>query len=186
MPETSVGVPEVRQWTLRNKRSSETRQFEQSELTIEGETRLLAIVHEIVTSVDDFPWEKIPPLFDEDRPIDWAVVIDLLGLVSKQLPDAIADVTCVFLGIYPTHEDGSADPEYDVTKRFIRGAIKLTDVVEMVRTFTQQNDYQRLADPIGAILGRAAAPRVAPPTTTPPTTTITPGISNGDDASAAS
>lgn len=180
---TSAGLPPAHEWSLRSKRSGQVRTFEQSELTIEGEARLLGIVHEVAVRVteDGFPWEKVGPLF-EDGPTDWPVVIDLVGIISVRAPDAIGNVAACLLGLYPTNEDGSKNDAYDDDVRFLTGALNVVTFVEMLRVFAEQNDYQRLADPIGAILGRAAAPRMA--TMTTPPTTITPGTSSSDDESA--
>lgn len=174
----NVGLPDVVERVIRNKRTGETRTFQQSELTIEGEARLIRIVHETAVALNEvgFPWTKLGPLFDEG-PTDWDTVIELLGITALHAPKAIADATATFFGVYPTDEDGSRNDDYDKTVRFIRSSIKVVDFVEFVKTFTEQNDYQRLADPIGAVLGQASQTRAATKTNTSDTSTGEP--SNG-------
>lgn len=166
---TSVGMPPTRRWTLRNARSGETREFQQSELPIEGEARLLAIVNDTAVKLVDtgFAFEKVPALFD-DGPTDWDVVRDLLGAIVAFAPDAIVDATTALLNIYPTNEDGTRNAEYDKDWRFLKGSVKSTTFVEMLQWFAETNDYQRLAAPFGEIIGRAMAPVMTDqPSTTP-------------------
>ena len=164
--------------TLRNPRSEEVREYIQTELTIEGEARLLGLVHETAAKLNDagFPWDQLGPLFDEREPMDWVMATDLLARVATVAPDAITDAVTIFLGIYPTNEDGSRNADYEDERRFIRSAVKFATFVDMVKTFAEQNDYQRLADPIGAILGQAARTGMA-------SAMSTSGISTNDETS---
>jgi hypothetical protein len=150
----SATFPEVVEWTLRNKRTNEERRYEQTELTIEGEARLLGIVQKVAANLtaEGFPFDKLSTLFDVDRPIDWVLAAELLGMVSGELPDVVSDTTCLFFGILPTLEDGTRNPEFESERRFIRGAMTFSRWVDIVQVFASQNDYQRLAAPFGKAL----------------------------------
>jgi hypothetical protein len=160
---TAVFPPTV-EWTLRNPRTKETRTFEQSELTIEGEARLLALVQQTAQalSATAFPWDKLAALFDPAvAALDWTAGAEMLGMISTQLPDVVAEAAVIFLGIYADNEDGTRNGDYDDDKRFLRSALNFTRFVDLVKTFAQQNDYQRLSLPFGRALEAGA--RMMPP-----------------------
>lgn len=158
MPETSVAIPGPHEWKLRNVRTDETRIFSQSELSIEGESRLLGLVKRTAEELneDGFPWEAIGPLFEPGVDIDWMVASKLLGIIGDRMPDAFTELATILLGIYPTNEDDSKNPTFDSDRRFLKGSIKFALIVDMLKVFIEQNDYQRMADPIGAIIGATA------------------------------
>jgi hypothetical protein len=160
MPDKGSAVfPATVEWTLRNPRTQETRTFEQAELTIEGEARLLALVQQTarILSETAFPWDKLSALFDPAATaIDWPAAAEMLGTVAAQLPEVVAEAACIFLSVYPQNEDGSRNPAYDVDKRFLRSALNFTRFVDIIKVFAEQNDYQRLSLPFGKALEAGA------------------------------
>lgn len=177
-PTPDIALPPITTWQLRNVRTKESRAYDQSELSIEGEARLLTLVRDAGAKLneDGFDWQALIDLFEPSKDMDWFGATKLLGVVAAQLPDVVAEAATIFLGVYPTNEDGSRNADFEGEKRFIKGAVKFTTFIDMVKTFAEQNDYQRLADPIGAILGTTMKTGMA---------TNTPSISN-DDASSES
>lgn len=154
----SAAFPEVVEWTLRNPRTKEERQYEQTELTIEGESRLVALVQRVAANLtaEGFPWERLSDVFDPNTPTDWNLATSMLGIVASEMPEAVAESTCLFLGIYPSLEDGTRNPDFEGEKRFIRGAMTFSRWVDMVQVFAKQNDYQRLVSPFGRALATGA------------------------------
>ena len=165
----SAVFPPAVELTLRNPRTQETRTFVQSELTIEGEARLLALVQQTAQGLSEtaFPWDKLSIMFDPAvTGIDWPVAAEMLGIISTQLPDVVAEAATIFLSLYPQNEDGSRNPAYDVDKRFLRSSLNFARFYDLVITFTKQNDYMRLASPFAERLGRGAMEGAPKPSAT--------------------
>lgn len=149
MPSEATTVPTTVEWTLRNARRKDERHYEQSELSIEGEARLLGIARQAgdVLTAADFDWDRLTEMFEPGKPMDWPYVFRLLDLVIERAPDIITDMALVLLGIFPTTEDGQPNPQYNDERAFIRGAVNTSRFSAMLQVFADQNDYRRLAGP---------------------------------------
>jgi hypothetical protein len=155
----SAIIPPTVEVRLQHKRTKAWRTYEQTELAIEGEARLLGLIHHtgVALTASDFPWDLLGQLFsDASASIDWQKAITLLGSVSIAAPNAVADSALIFFGIYPVNEDGTPNTAYDDHRAFIKGALTFTGWTGLVRTFTEQNDYQRLITPFAQALAAGA------------------------------
>ncbi len=151
---TSAAIPPTFEWTLYNRRRSETRTYIQQELTIDGEARLVQMGTKIGAVLADggYTWADLWDLTDERNDIDWVEVSKMVGHLSQFAPDLVADAATVMLGVFATDEDGRPEPDYHDHVRFIRGAINVSRFVDMVRVFLAQNDYARVLAPFSRSL----------------------------------
>lgn len=165
-PGSAVAVTTV-EWRLYNPRRQETRTFEQSELTIEGEARLIGLARKFGAVLEDagYSFGDLGEFFDETKEVDWPKALSLIERVSQFAPDLIADALTVLLGIYPTNEDGTPNGDFEDTRLFLRGAVNIAHLSDIIRVFVSQNEYARLIGPFSATLSEAmdayAAPRNA-------------------------
>jgi hypothetical protein len=133
----------------------ETRTYIQQELTLDGEFHLFNLIAEGVPILKraDFPFERIMDVFpDEDidasfGPEALAAVADMARVAASVAPDIITRMAAIVLGVFPTDIDRSPNPAYDDHVMFLRSSMKSADVVEMVETFIEQNDIERLRAP---------------------------------------
>jgi len=154
----SAVIPPSVEWTLRNARTKDVRVYEQSELSIEGEARLIVLGRRLgdVLTEGGYSWNDIPDVLgDESRAGDWAKGVEMVTYLAQYAPDLIAEAATVLLGVYPTNEDGSRNADYESERVFLRGALNVTRFVDMVRIFIAQNDYQRLIAPFSQTLAGA-------------------------------
>ena len=65
MTSQAVALPEIKTWELRDK-TGQIRTFEQTELSIEGEVRLVQLAGITVRRLNDqgFPWEEVAKVFE--------------------------------------------------------------------------------------------------------------------------
>lgn len=155
----SAVIPSTVEWTLQHKRTKEIRTYEQTELAIEGEARLVGLAQQVGArlSETDFPWDMLVDLFsDETKPLDWDKAIVALGSVADVAPNAVADSSLILFGVYLTRDDGTRNPDYEDQRTFLKGAVTFTQWTEILRTFAAQNDYQRLVGSFGRAMAAGA------------------------------
>lgn len=152
-PGGSVLPADAVEWTLVNSRRKENRTYQQVELSIEGEARLLSLAREAgrILTEAQVDWPRIGRMIDTGE-WEWDYLLEMLGLVQEKAPHLIAESTLTFLGIFPTDENGQPNPKYNDERAFIHGAVNFTRWVDMIQTFIAQNDYRRLAVPFGKAL----------------------------------
>lgn len=157
MLDKPVALPEVATWTLRNVKTQEVRTFEQSELTIDGEVRLIQLANETIRILNEkgFPWDEVGNVVAEDGTWDWPKVSELLTLVITEIPEFVAESTAILFSLSPFDDEGRRNRDYERDKLFIRNSISFPRWIEIVQKFTEQNDYERLARPFGLALTRA-------------------------------
>lgn len=164
------GPPAIVQWKLAPPRSpSSERVYEQATLSLDGEARLLGLAGELAVKLKDsgVDWQRVDKLFDDPLG-DPAYVMELIGVVTEVAPESIAEFCLVCFGVYPTDEDGRPDAAYLEHKKFVRSAVNLSKVADIVAVFVEQNDYARLARPFAARWrGLTETGRAALPTRTP-------------------
>lgn len=151
-----VAVPDIKSWEFHDK-TGFSRTFEQSELTIDGEVRLIQLASKTVQHLNTqgFPWEQVSSVITEQGAWDWVKAQDLLTLAIAELPELVAESTCIMFDLSPFDDDRRRNLEYEKDKAFIRKSINFTRWVEILQTFVDQNDYQRLARPFGLALTKA-------------------------------
>jgi len=156
MTSQAVALPEIKTWELRDK-TGQIRTFEQTELSIEGEVRLVQLAGITVRRLNDqgFPWEEVAKVFDENNTIDWVAASDVLMLAIAEMPEIVSESTAILFGLYPVDDNGIRNKEYDTDKKFIRQALNFTRWVDILTVFTEQNDYQRLARPFSLAVTKA-------------------------------
>lgn len=156
---TSVMSPGVFTWELRNGRRRETRTYEQGEVAIEGEARLIGIARKVgvVLGEAGYTFGMLGEFFDENREVDWDKALALAEHVALYAPDLIAETVTVFLSIYPTNEDGTRNASYDDEVAFLRGAINTARFVDMARVFMATNEYAKLIGPFSQTLSETMA-----------------------------
>lgn len=153
-PRDSAVVPPIVEWRFVDVRASEARTFQQTELSIEGEARLISLasrVGEALRAVG-YSWAQIGDVLDNGS-VDQMVslVVDL----APAAPDLVTDAAMVMLGLFPTDVFGNPEPEYDADRLFIRHTINITRFADMVTVLMAQNDYQRLLRPFSRTLASA-------------------------------
>jgi len=156
MSSQPVALPEIKTWELRDK-TGQVRTFEQTELSIEGEVRLVQLAGITVKRLDTegFPWDEVAKIFSETDNIDWAKASDILMLAIVEVPELVAESTAILFGLYPVDDNGVRNNSYDTDKKFLRQALNFTRWVDILTVFTEQNDYQRLARPFSLAVTRA-------------------------------
>lgn len=156
MTSQAVALPEIKTWELRDK-TGQVRTFEQTELSIEGEVRLVQLAGITIRRLNDqgFPWEEVAKVFDENNTIDWVAASDVLMLAIAEMPEIVSESTAILFGLYPVDDNGIRNKEYDTDKKFIRQALNFTRWVDILTVFTEQNDYQRLARPFSLAVTKA-------------------------------
>lgn len=152
-------VPTVAEVTLRNARTKVTRIFEQVELSIEGEARLVSMGPKVAQVLDESgrTWTELQDVFTNVISTDYKVVWDLLTVSATYAPDLVADLGTILLGIYPTDEAGAPNPDFEADRTFLRGALNIRQMVELFATFVAQNDYRRILAPFGLTLTETMA-----------------------------
>lgn len=163
------------EWRLQKKvrgGEPEERTYEQSELSIEGEARLLGMARKIGTLLKarDFDLAKLATMVNTGEP-DWDLIVDALALITEEAPKVVAESVLILLSIFPTQEDGSPNPDYADHEQFIRHSVNSAKFHDMLRVFITQNDYQRLARPFWN--------RVSPP---PPVATLVDSTEDSSDS----
>lgn len=171
-PGSAVAVTTV-EWRLYNPRRKESRTYEQAELTIEGEARLVGLARKVGAVLADagYTFGQLGEFFDDTRTdpetgepvgVDWPKALTLIEHVAQYAPDLIGDAMTVFFGIFPTNEDGSPNPDFDDHRLFLRGAVNIAKVTDVTRVFLAQNEYSRLIGPFSATLSEAMDAYAAP------------------------
>ena len=172
-PADSGPIAPVVEWQLKSKGAEgETRTYEQSELSIEGEARLLGMARKIgaVLKDADFDLGKVSNMIDSTDPVDWDIILDGVALVVENAPDLVGESTLILLGIFPTDEDGSPNPAYAEHLIFIKRTVNTAKFSDMLRVFIAQNDYERIARPLWNRFAQAATPTPTPTPDSPPPT----------------
>jgi len=147
-------VPAFHEWNLKSTirppkgQPAEERKYEQGELSIEGEARLLGQARKIGAILKDrnFNLDAISVMVNTGEP-NWDVIFEAMTIVTEEVPRLIGESACVLLGVFPTLEDGTPNPEYEDHERFLRNALNTAKFVDMLMVFVDQNDYKRLARP---------------------------------------
>lgn len=157
MSSQSIALPETKSWELRDTKTGEVRTFEQSELSIEGEVRLVQLAGSTINRLNErgFPWDKAAEMLDENANIDWSLASDMLMLALVDVPDIVAESTCILFGLYPVDESGVRNKDYDADKVFLKRSLNFARWIDILTVFTEQNDYQRLAKPFSLAVTRA-------------------------------
>lgn len=156
--EQSVLSPDVHVWELALKKTREARTFYQSELTIDGEAALLGLVSRTILQLAErgIPISTIGTLMDmATNEVDWPKVTSLLSQASPILPQLGSEVAAILTGYYPIDEFGHPADDWKAAVAWMRGAISIPILVEMLQVFTEQNDYKRLSVPFATAV-RAA------------------------------
>lgn len=178
MPQSSstVAVPDTRTWSLTSK-AGVTKTFEQSELTIDGEVRIVQLANATIQSLNKagFPWEEVATVVDKQGDWDWAKLSGLLSLAVTEVPEFVSESACILFDISPFDEEGRRNTAYESDKLFIRKSINFAKWIEVMQTFVDQNDYERLIRPFGLALTRTLGTMTATPsreseTSSPPST----------------
>ena len=145
-------------WEFTNRKTGESRTYEQNELTIDGEVQLFGLINRVILALNErnFPWDRVYALTDPAVGIDWTEVSSLVGLALIEVPSAASEFACIVFGVYPFDEDGKRNKDFDGEKAFIRSCITIPRLTDMLEVFVQQNDYQRLARPFGAAFRQLA------------------------------
>ncbi len=151
MPTQDPGpVGRVVDWKLTKGRGNdiEERTYEQRELSIEGEARLLGMARQIgvVLKESDVNLAQFSDMVKTGNP-DWQVIFDALTLIVEHAPRLLAETVLTLLGIFPTLDDGSPNTKYDDDVKFIRATVNTAKVHDMARVFVEQNEYERIARP---------------------------------------
>lgn len=149
----SEAYPDVHEWTFTNKRTGESRVYQQSELTLDGEMQAFALLARTVTRLReaDFPFDRLENVFPAAggglSDIDWAEVAVMLGQVASIAPGLVSETAAVLLAIFPVDEHNKRNPDYPGEVAFLRSAMHLSDLVEMLEVASNQNDTERLLAP---------------------------------------
>lgn len=165
----------TREWRITDKKSGETRTYIQSELTIDGEAQLFGLTGRVVQALgkEGFPFDKVKDAFgfgnlDATDDVDvggvqWDQIGYLLGLATTALPWASAECAAILMGEFATDENGRPNKDWPDTVAFMRRSIHMADLIEMLKTFADQNDITRLAAPfVTALIRMGQAPRTTP------------------------
>lgn len=157
MPD-SPAFPDAVTWTFRNARTKETRTYEQTELSLEGEARVLGVGRSIVAQMTEraVPWQRLRAMFGDGAELDWPLLLDALSMAVEVAPSAVSEVVALFMGIYPVNEDGTRNPDFAEEVRFLRAALNTTKVLDVLQVAATQNDYRRLIAPFSETLTSAA------------------------------
>lgn len=152
------------EWRLYNPRRKETRTFEQGELSIEGEARLIGLARKFGTVLGEagYTFGELGALMDGEGATDWPKALGLIEAVASFAPDLVADAVTVLFGIFPTNEDGTPAADYEDTRLFLRGAVNSAKVNDIFRAFIALNQYARLVGPFSATLAEAMDAYAAP------------------------
>lgn len=184
MPD-ALSFPQVRTWELVNHAKQEARTYSQTELTIDGEVQLFQLVNRVIDRLNrtGFPWQEVTALFSDDvnEPIDVAKAAGLLTLAMSELPEAAAECACIMFGIFPSDPGAGRNKSFDDDKAFIRSVLKTAQLVDIIQTFVEQNDWERLTRPFARAATRvvemgmsAIASAQQPASIEPPTSSPTP------------
>lgn len=143
----SPASPIAIEWHLINKRTKEQRTFEQIELAIEGESRLIGIARDVaaVLTVKGYTFQSVLDVVG-NAGNDFGILLGFLNDVADEAPATIGDLLTVLLGVYTTNIDGSTYTDYDADRRYLLQSVNVATLADMIRVFTKQNDYQRLID----------------------------------------
>lgn len=154
--ERSASVPEAVEWTLRHPRTKEVRHYEQIELVIEGEARLIGLARNAALALRSagYSWDQLTSLFD-DGPFNFELGFDLLGVVIETIPELAVEASMVAFGIFPVLPDGTRNEQYEGERAFLRGTIKTAHLWDMYEIARQQNDFARLLGPFSKTLAGA-------------------------------
>jgi hypothetical protein len=141
-------------WSFRHLETGEVREYEQRELSIDGEVQLFSLITRSIERLGtDFPWDSLRETLRKAdagqglEGFDWSTIGTLSSLAVIQVPGLASEAAAVFLGIFPTDTRGQRNPRFDEEVEFLRGALKMERLVEMLKVFAEQNDYKRLALP---------------------------------------
>lgn len=152
----SAVVPASVVWTLNSLRDPEQkpRTYAQRELAIEGESSLVSLVMRVGGALKEagFDFDRLSSLFD-DGPTDWQLLMDVLTIATAVIPDVATSASLIFLGVYRTTADGKPNESYGDEATFLRGAVNVARLIDMVRIYAAQNDYRRALRPFAQALG---------------------------------
>lgn len=159
MTEQSVLAPDVHVWVLAKKKTREERTFYQSELTIDSEAALMGLASRVIGELAErgIPISSIGTLMSDAGEIDWPKVTGLLSQASPMIPQMASEVAAILCGYSPVNEEGRPAEDWTPTVAFMRGAISIPILVEMLQVFTEQNDYKRLSAPFATAVRSAIA-----------------------------
>lgn len=155
--------------------------YVQDELTIEGEIRLAQVIGACATQLVEqgFPVARLADVVTDTDQIDIKLGLDLAVQALGSVPTLAVDSTLVMLGVFPRHDNGSLNEEYDelrVKLRSAKGGLKASQWAEMLEVFAKQNDMRRLTAPFVRALtaamnyGMRMNPQIESPASLPPST----------------
>lgn len=170
MADQSILSPAVQVWTLTFKKTGEQRDFNQSELTIDGEAALMGLASRAIGELNaqGIPISAIGSMADLNGNVDWGVVTRLFTQASPLIPKLGSEAAAILFGYYPMDEMFKPEADWAPTVKWLRGAITIPLLVDFLQTFVAQNDYKRLSGPFAAAvraaatLGQSQAPSPTP------------------------
>jgi hypothetical protein len=144
-------IPDTREHALRG------RTYEQSELSIYQEVRLAQLLSRTVErlAAQGFQFGGMLDAVDEKGEVNWQVAARLATDVLGSVPDIAVDSTLIMFGILPTNPDGSRNRQYDDERGHLVKYLKLADWIEVIKTFAEQNDVERLTRPFAPAARKA-------------------------------
>lgn len=171
-----MAEPAIVEWTLTNPRApkeARTRTYEQAELSLAGEARLLGLARTVgqALSSEEVDLNRLAIMFDRGD-IDWDLVLEMLGMLSEVMPDALAEFALICFGIFPSDEHHQRNDRWEDEREFLKEALNLSKVAAIMQTFAAQNDYVRLARPFwDRLIQRGQQAQNPAATSQPPTAT---------------
>lgn len=178
--ERSVVHPEPTVWNFGDRR------YVQTELTIDGEIKLLQLVGRTVQRIgeDEFPWSRLVDVFDEEtETTNVPLAAELVTRALVYVPSFAVDSALILFGVFDVDENNKPNPEFDEHKAHLRKHIRVADWVELLVEFFEQNDYKRLIAPFAQVVKTAMRPYLEPlPTASEATSKDSPDSPKPDSA----
>lgn len=162
---SSAVIPGSVVWTLNSLRDpeQEPRTFAQRELSMEGESALIGLVMDVGAALKaaGYSFDRLATLLD-DGPTDFDLLGEVISIGAASLPEIGTRAAGIFLGQYPTNLDGSPNAAYNENLLFLKGAMSIPRLIDMVRIYAAQNDYRRALRPFAQALGARMGPGSLP------------------------
>lgn len=147
-------LPERHVWVFRDPDTGEERHYVQRELTMDGEVELFALIGRTVQALNGAGYDWVPlrialSAAKDKGPeaLDWGAVARAFSAALLVVPTLGAEVAIILLGIFATDGHGQRNPAYADEAAFIRKDLRVGTLMEMLRVFAAQNDYDRLLLP---------------------------------------
>jgi hypothetical protein len=177
VPEQSPFLTASRQWTFTD-REGKSRTYEQSELTIDGEMQLFGLIARQAVKLREsgFDFAQAGQVLVDvpggGTDVNIALAGSMLAEAASIMPSFISEAAAVLLSIFPVDEQGRRNQTYTDEVAFLRRTMHTADALEMLTTFLEQNDIERLKAPFQMALstfqkigtGTTASPAQSPST----------------------